>query len=181
VQEVVTARAGLTQQLRIDVAADEEGGNSERAAIDPPWDWLDRPLSTDRGCRRRVVLPIMPDRWQGRDLRRALHRIVRNSPTATTGYAVDGRCPFDCDVGNGLIGSGEQVETSFSAAELYLPDEDPAASKTYDAKLTNVVVRRWPMYVIVEEEPAVEKRPQTIAPDLDGNSSLGRSRAINLI
>src|SRR4029079_4959127 len=89
------------------------------------------------------------------------------SSPATTPNAVDSRCPFDCHVGNGLLGRGNKVKQPLGLAALDVLDQDAAIFETHDAEFADQVRRHRATNIIIEDEPAVEERTQAIAPDFD--------------
>src|SRR6516225_6942553 len=102
-----------------------------------------------------------------------LHSVVIPDYSAAAGNAVYPRCPFDLDVGDGLLGGGMQVVQALGAAALHLFDEDTAVGETDDAELADQVGRHRTVHIVVENVPAVEERPQTVAADFDRDRVLG--------
>src|SRR5262245_4283579 len=102
-----------------------------------------------------------------------LHSVVIPDCSATAGNTVYPRCPFDLDVGDGLLGGGMQVVQALGAAALHLFDEDAAVDETDHAELADQVGRHRTVHIVVENVPAVEEWPQTVAADLDRDRVLG--------
>src|SRR5215831_7336318 len=102
-----------------------------------------------------------------------LHSVVISDCSAAARNTVYPRCPFDLDVGDGLLGGGMQVVQALGAAALHLFDEDAAVDETDHAELADQVGRHRTVHIVVENVPAVEEWPQTVAADLDRDRVLG--------
>src|SRR6516165_10888838 len=92
--------------------------------------------------------------------------VVSGLGSAAAGNAVHPRCPFDLDVGDGLLGGGMQGVQALGAAALYLFDEDAAVGETDHAQQSDQVGRHRTLPAAVDHVPAVEEWPQTAAADL---------------
>src|SRR5215510_9180470 len=134
-----------------------------------------KPRATNRGVHSAYPL------WRPRGLTCAGGGLPETN-SAAAGNAVHPRCPFDLDVGDGLLGGGMQVVQALGAAALHLFDEDAAVGESNHAELADQVGRHRTLHIVVENVPAVEEWPQTVAADLDRDRVLdGVGRAAHFV
>src|SRR5262249_26833999 len=124
-------------------------------------------------CFGAILFPtaILPaaERW--------LHYVADLSTTfcsnaglssAAAGNAVDPRRPFDCHVGDRLLGGGMERVQALGTAALHLFDQNAAVGETDDAELADQVRRHRIAHLVVKDVPAIEVGAQAVAADLDG-------------